>query len=198
MDIDLRRVSALLFVFVAFFSSSIAFGQTPVAEVFDDSHAIIGAIARTTFSPYACPAQFGDGLTVSLPSLWQANVHGDGHVAFYSTYHVGVMASLRTMPATVSSDDEARRVIAQWAESETIAVEGAIEDFASFDKSSKNVLLQNPDRRSFAFLGRTSGEIWRFVVVMAPSAAGMRFFAFQVPTAWFNAYLPMIEIMGQI
>ena len=123
MDIDLRRVSALLFVFVAFFSSSIAFGQTPVAEVFDDSHAIIGAIARTTFSPYACPAQFGDGLTVSLPSLWQANVHGDGHVAFYSTYHVGVMASLRTMPETVSSDDEARRVIAQWAESETIAVE---------------------------------------------------------------------------
>ncbi len=198
MDIDLRRVSALLFVFVAFFSSSIAFGQTPVAEVFDDSHAIIGAIARTTFSPYACPAQFGDGLTVSLPSLWQANVHGDGHVAFYSTYHVGVMASLRTMPETVSSDDEARRVIAQWAESETIAIEGAIEDFASFDKSSKNVLLQNPDRRSFAFLGRTSGEIWRFVVVMAPSAAGMRFFAFQVPPAWFNAYLPMIEIMGQI
>lgn len=194
----MRRSFALSLVFAALFSSLSAFGQTAEVVALDDSHAIIGAIARTTFSPYACPSRFGDGVVVSAPSRWQVVVQSESQIVFQSTYHAGVIAALRTMPETISSDEEARRSIARWAESETITIEGEIEEFSAFDKSSKNALLQNPDRRAYAFLGRTSGEIWRFAIVMAPASAGTRLFAFQVPAAWFNAYLPIIEAMGQI
>lgn len=164
----------------------------PTIEVWDDPHAVIGAIARTVFAPYPCKDSLGADVSVRLPSLWRASDRGDGRIVFQSSCHAGVMAVLKRIGMPAQTDGEDKAAIAQWAQSQTIALTGEISPLPGpLNDAARR-------RRAYAFSGRASGETWRYAAVFAPLGQETLFFVFQVPDAWFNAYMPIIETMGQI